>query len=551
MSMGLSMRQSLAQRMTISPPAPIEWSMVNAYDEDEKMGFVFPLTHTRTRIDGFDGYTHAQKLQLIDYENRLFRYAYTDGREEGDEDDVDDEDREYYRIPLMRNFNVNIDDIAEEISEAEYRRAKYITENVGHMERIARAVPYHEIYREVKDHLKDTYCIELDDVVLVSVDRGGRLPSELLSIALNNKNRHSLKVDQGGRQLDEDRIKEFVESGTLQGKHVLFVDSTVDSGRQIEVLKKYFDDEEWTRQLGYKSWSIVGSNEDGESLYKHLNINWGVDPDTTFEDDSRLMGVDYSDHSHTKVVEMSNPASQKIREVFFSVPNGYVFDLSDFDLEEVLSSDEAEKYEVPEGIQTRIHALCDMVVSKHELDAFRDSFDLGFLPLSETRIAGKKVLLIGGANGDLSEDDVSAIANSFDGETCQIITGTERGNAGAVASRASKAWENYDVRHAGSDEEQDRRRNEMIEQSDVVLVLGGARGTLYEALLALKQRKPTHIVRGWGYPAHYLSRNEWLQKNTPLQVASSVREALRNIAVPISTSDITAAEDRDESGDEE
>ena len=96
------------------------------------------------------------------------------------------------------------------------------------------------LYKTVITYLEKNYNVGLGAVVLVSIDRGGRIPCLVLQHALGLPSMESLKVDQGSGRLDEDKLREFEHKGVLRGKHVLFVDSTVDSGRQIRVLERYF-----------------------------------------------------------------------------------------------------------------------------------------------------------------------------------------------------------------------------------------------------------------------------------------------------------------------
>ncbi|HWQ99794.1 MAG TPA: hypothetical protein VN397_03035, partial [Candidatus Methylomirabilis sp.] len=332
------MSQQQTQRLVIAMPQ-LQWSLVQAYQigfgkpppykeptfEEEE--FTPRLKLELRRIPGFENLDHVARLRVVDEANEVFRFAYTRGRGEDDGRTLG-----YFKIPLLRNRNVEPDEIKIRMSAAEYERATAILSAVGEMERIARAVPYYGLYRSVRKHLKRMGGIPLEQTVLVSVDRGGRIPCTILQRALGLPTMLSLKVNQGGNGdgLDQDKLAEFAESGALRGKYVLFVDSTVDSGRQINALKKFFDP--WCSRIGFSMWSIVGSNEYGKNLdSKHSDINWGVDPDNTFEDKPELMGIDYAPGSYEKVVECPSDASRAIRACLLAVPDGYVYAANDID----------------------------------------------------------------------------------------------------------------------------------------------------------------------------------------------------------------------------
>ena len=169
MEMGMYLSQQL--QLTISLP-PMNWSMVNAFEEDAKRQFTFPLTIKRYRLEDFDALEHEARMARIDEFNEIFRFAYTRGR-----DEQTGKERYFYKIPLVRDYNIEIDDIKVRISRAEYERATAILESVGLMERIARAVPYRTLFVTVRENLAKEFNVSLDDAVIVGVDRGGRLPA--------------------------------------------------------------------------------------------------------------------------------------------------------------------------------------------------------------------------------------------------------------------------------------------------------------------------------------------------------------------------------------
>jgi hypoxanthine phosphoribosyltransferase len=336
MSMGYYLRQEqrMEQKIVVSM-TNIDWSLVSAYQKGgfgpppyveptfEEEVFTPHLKLEHLRIENFEALDHETRMRLVDEANAMFRFDYVRGRDEYDSG----KEKYYFKIPLLRDFNLSrdLDKIKVRIARTEYDRATAMLKAVGPLERIARAIPYHGLYQSVITHLRKQYKVGLDEILLVAIDRGGRIPCLVLMHALGLPIMQTLKVDQGGGRLDEDRLNEFAAQHTVQGKHVLLVDSTVDSGRQIEVLKRYFDDASWKSRLQHHSWSVVGSNDWGKNLKHHHNVNWGVDPDRTFEDDPALMGIDYAPGTHVKVVERPSETSEAIRKCLLAVPAGYIY----------------------------------------------------------------------------------------------------------------------------------------------------------------------------------------------------------------------------------
>lgn len=530
MGQSLILRQQLQQRLVVTMPQ-INWSLVDAFAEDAQRGFSFPLTMKRARVIGLDALSHEEFLKYIDARNELFRFAYTRGRNQ------DGRESGYYKIPLIRNFSVEIADIRIRITKAEYMRAVAVLDNVGMMERIARAVPYHELLTTVRDHLQSEYGVSHQDVVLVGVDRGGRLPAIILSKALANSDLHFLKVDQGDGLLDEDRLVQFVQDQTFQGKHVLFVDSTVDSGRQIRALSEYFDHEDWHAQLGFQSWSVVGSNEYGQSLPNHFNVNWGVDPDQTFEDDPRLMGVDYAPGTHTKVIEVPSETSERIRQVILDVPAGFVFDLTDIDEQIAVQQ---EKQRAAKKIQRTVDqainwwsrststqtwwAACDNANSHLE-----DPADLDTGVLSGSSDQRPKLLVVGNGGAETFFPEQAAQMADLLGNRFTLMAGTEAGNPGLLLHKVVDRVEKPSVQlyqpayddecyygpgefgdnsicYVGPYKEDMRAR--MLQDADMVLVLGGRSGTLQEVMMAIMLQKPVVLISDWGAVSYYLQRSK-------------------------------------------
>jgi len=544
MSLTMNQVQVLKQQQLLISLPQMNWSLVKAFEDDAEHGFILPLTLKRYKLEGLDALTHEERMKRIDEFNKVFRFAYTRGQ-----DEETGKEKFFYKIPLLRNRNIDPADIKIRISRAEYVRATAILKNVGMMERIARAVPYHELYTVVKRHLAKEYKISLKETAIVGVDRGGRLPAIILSYALDCDVTDFLKVDQGRRQLDEERLEEFSATGKLRGKHVLFVDSTVDSGRQIEVLRHYFDNSEWQEKLGHRSWSIVGSNEDGECLYKHLNINWGVDPDQTFEDDPRLMGVDYAPGSNVKVVEVPSKISMKIRQVLLDVPRGYVFDFSD--IEEQMREAEAEL-----KAREKMERDWERITSSElwqDIVAQRTTYSpLGCLSKPSVSAPSKRlnILVIGrGRKKDCPDKVAEFIADTL-GSYYSFLAGTPDGNPGTVlnavlkravapkvrlyqpeyrrAKKTNNSFGGTPIVFVGPGKE--NMRQQMIKDSDIVLALGGAEGTLREVLLALGLGKPVVLIWGWGPIPSYFSRSgKKLSKSPNLIICLGIAEAVQTI----------------------
>ncbi len=594
MSMGFSMRQTQSMRMEITMQS-IQWSLLQAYakygaapppyveptfDEEE---FTPRLKLELQRIADFDSLGHVERMKRVDDANKLFRFAYTRGR-----DYNSGVEKYYYKIPLLRDRNImddpdGIDRIKIRISRAEYERACAILEAVGELERIARAIPYHELYQVVVDHLWQRQ-VHLEQVVLVSVDRGGRIPCTILQRALNMKAMYSLKVDQGGRGLDEDRLREFIDDGTFIGKYVLFIDSTVDSGRQIRVLEEYFDSPDWKSKLSHCGWSIIGSNEDARNLGRHQNVNWGVDPDTTFEDDPNLMGIDYAPGSHTTVVECPSETSEAIRKCLLAVPDGYVYLAADINEQieaqrkkwqerqkerrkenrEQVKTEKANHQQKTKQYRQNKAVFDEAAKLEHQLERITSSKHWQQLKVMHQTLPNEllpeaiqngqahdlhNVLIVGSGRQDLPEATTRFVADNL-GAHCSLFAGTDNGNPGAVlkAVLSSEKVSHPEVRLYQPEyaratgegtfgnvpivfvgpEKRDMRR-QMISDSHVVLVLGGAEGTLREVLMAIHMGKPTILVQGYGPVAAYVLNSKRLRKRKNLKSCYGIAQAVQTI----------------------
>tara|TARA_Y100000310_G_scaffold341505_1_gene440851 strand:- start:1566 stop:3038 length:1473 start_codon:yes stop_codon:yes gene_type:complete len=454
MSMGLSLVQS--ERQELSLPTT-NWSFVDAWYREEGEGCLLP----RARIEGFNDLDIDAKLRQVDEANEVFRYDYdeTEGR--------------YYRFELRRNRNLSVEDVVTEITKEEFVRATTIIKNAGQVERIARSVPYTEIRQDLMDHIESEGCT-LDDIVVVGVDRGGRLPTLIVKEALEAERVHYLKVDQGRGFLDSPRLSNFSLSGTFRGKYVLFVDSTVDSGRQIDALRSSFDGTSIrSKNLGHVGWAVVGSNEYGETLDDHVQIDWGLDPDEAFEDDPNLMGVDYGFNHHTI---KANPTkmSSDIRTRMLAVPRGVVLDVSG--LFEADGSVKAVKRKVPSGVPT-------LLVIGDGQDVTIDGGVIDYIALGLEN--GYHV--IAGTDGG-NPGEILGTVDVYDNRGVTLIQPTYMQGRGRTSG--------FDVEYLG-DTKGDFRQG-LVERADAILAIGGNEGTFDEIQRGLGQGIPTFVTRNLG-----------------------------------------------------
>jgi hypoxanthine phosphoribosyltransferase len=577
----------MAHKLVVFMP-DIEWSLLQAYQNGsaspppyveptfEEEEFTPRLKLEHRRLPDFERLDHVTRMRRVDEANEVFRFAYTRGEKSGRECG-------YFKIPLLRDIHTDPNKIKIRISQAEYERATAIHKAIGEAERIVRAVPYHGLYMATLGHLKKMGTT-LSDTVLVSVDRGGRIPCIILQRALGLASMQSLKVNQGsnGDDLDEDRLQEFVAKGTLAGKHVLFVDSTVDSGRQINALQRYFDDPHWTSRLDHRSWSIIGSNEEGENKApNHQDINWGVDPDSTFEDKPELMGIDYAPGSLTKVVECPSETSEAIRRCLLAVPDGWVYWADDIDQQITHQRDEWTKRQEQRRTahrktireerashrretqefraeqkrltdEDRLLRCAQRAISSkrwQELVAKHGALPETALPLpisaAPTGTRRLKVLVIGNGTQTMTEAAAEFVADSL-APYCSLLAGTNSGNPGAVLKAALRHAPDvslYQPEHArrGNGGKIDGlpvifvgpgkpdMRERMLADADLVLVLGGASGTLHESLLALARQKPLFLIEGYGAVADYVLGNKTLRRKPQITVSRDLPSAVQKV----------------------
>ncbi len=532
MGRGFSQDQDLNQDVRIVVNVPeYNWSLVDAFKKGGNQPRQFPQ-----RQLNLAGLSLEERLQKVDKANEVFRFHYVQAEEE--EGGMVEE---YYKIPLLRDYNVDLDEIKITISSTEYERATAILRGAGTFQRIARAIPYHQLYCEVKEFIEEQ-GYTLEETVIVGVDRGGRLPSFIMREALGKSESYTLKVDQAnGREgeLDRERLEEFIQQGSCKDKFVLFVDSTVDSGRQIQVLRRYFDEPEWQSKLGHRGWGIVGSNEDGCDHYKHRNINWGVDPDQTFEDDPELMGVDYAPESRTKVIDVPSPTSEAIKSALLEVPRGVVLDLSS--LKGLLQHRKIEKH-IDRCLYGR--AWYKAV----ELAASREK-DIGVLPLLALPegAARKKLLIIGnGSDADLTMEEAEYIARSL-ANLYDAFAGTPQGNPGLLLEQFTQVRPESVQLHQPSYAQKEGPivkfgtavcyygrnkqdwREQMVQQAELVFAVGGSRGTLTEMILALYAQKPVYAISGYGAAGIFIDRRKFFRNHPGLTITNTLVEAVEQL----------------------
>jgi hypoxanthine phosphoribosyltransferase/predicted Rossmann-fold nucleotide-binding protein len=478
-----------------------------------------------------------ERLSAVDNANEVFRFAYIRA-----ENGYGEPAGNYFKIPLMRDFNVEINDIKTKISREEYDKATTILNGAGRFQRIARAVPYSQLHKDVKAFVESkNYTI--DDVVVVGVDRGGRLPSFLIREALGKDKGYTLKVDQAfdnSGSLDSAKLEELIEKGVLKDRFVLFVDSTVDSGRQIKVLQKYFDSDEWKAKIGHKAWGIVGSNENGHDMDNHKNINWGLNPDESFEDKPELMGVDYAPGSNTTVVDKPTALSEAIKNTLLEVPRGVILDMSNLpnlliNLKRIKSS----------------YAYTGRILKskswQESPDAAKDLKAPATYDTLDTYAPGlprKRLLVIGdGENLTLKDQEAEYIARSL-AQCYDVIAGTADGNPGKVLDMFSNHWnksaqlyqqsptgrinrDNYldmPIHYSGQTKEEFREN--MVQNADAVLVLGGNSGTLTETMLSLYAGKQVYALSDFGTLGHFLKKSYGMKEHPNLHLVDTLPEAI-------------------------
>jgi hypoxanthine phosphoribosyltransferase len=441
----------------------------------------------------------------------------------------------------MRDFNVDIEAIKIPISKEEYLRATTILNNAGRTQRIVRAVPYYEIHNAIKEHLHSKN-LGFEDAVIVGVDRGGRIPARILREATGHDRAYFLKVDQGGRSVSPD-LERLISDGTLKGKYIIFVDSTVDSGRQINALIPHFSG---TKRIGHLGWVVVGSNEYGKNLGNHLNINWGLNPDESFEDNPSLMGVDYGNTNNT-VRALPSTTSTAIRNTLKEVPQGIVLELSG--LESLMKAREAFRY----AAKVTNRGTWQKLIDKHTQNPHQpELLESGaiFDPLNVK--VKKAVAIIGdGFRADISDDEALLIAKGM-GQDFTVHTGTTKGNPAKVFTALAKKYPNssrilfqpesssldpsttgvtHELHFHGGNKREFREN--LVAHSDVLLVLGGKGGTLNEALCGLYTGKQVVVIKNFGAVGEFLSKTAQLKKFENLHSVNSVMDAVqlvRNLA---------------------
>jgi hypoxanthine phosphoribosyltransferase len=502
------------------------WSLLDAVRDEGDTPLRFKKIQLDVSMLGLE-----ERLRTVDDANAVFRFAYT--RSE-DEDGI--RKGRHYKIPLMRDLSVNIEKIKIPISKEEYNRATSILNGAGRFQRIARAVPYSQLHNDVKQFVEAHGCT-LDDVIVIGVDRGGRLPSFMMREALGKDDGYTLKVNQAdgpSGELDREKLEDLIEKGVLRDRFVLFVDSTVDSGRQIDVLRRYFDADEWKSRAGYKGWGIVGSNEDGQNLYNHRNINWGLDPDESFEDNPELMGVDYAPGSLTRVIDCPTTSSEAIKNALLEIPRGTILDLSN--LPELMRLKDAypsiDKALRSQGWQRAEDTRRDLGVSGIEAT----------ISEYQSTQPRKKLLIIGnGREVTLTDEEVQYLAASLS-PVYDVIAGTPKGNPGRILQECSQQREAsaqlYQSTASRGDLVDKERfgnpvnfhgetKEDLVQSADAVLVLGGNEGALRETILAVYTGKPVYVLSGYGAVGNYAQQSKSLRNNPNVHLIDNLPDAVK------------------------
>jgi hypoxanthine phosphoribosyltransferase len=571
----LCLDQRLEMRMAFSLPS-IQWSLVRAFRDGafdppmpptERSKIFEPfLRLERRQLQNFMQYDHTTRMQRVEDANTVFRFAYSVGRkgERGK--------KRYFKIPLQRDWNQDTESLAIAISLEEYMRCSAMLRSVSEAERIVRAIPYATLLTTTLSHIAP-FDADRRDTVVVAVDRGGRIPGYILALALGIPEGPSLKVDQGSDGLDQERLAQFARERTFAGKHILFVDSTVDSGRQHQALSRVFDTQDARDRLNYRSWSLIGSNEYGEEVApNHCNVNWGVDPDETFEDDPELMGVDYAPGSdRTKTVECPTDISRAIRALIATVPQGLVWEpIKPIDAQiasqRSLWNESAppkrkqkrkrsQRASIDIDVMTRVQRIT-RTRKWHQMHDVLPKHVATNPPLHRVRIyeppgarhsasvKKMRVLLIGHSRQTISHADTESLVRHLAPHVI-LATGTTDGNPGAVLHEALRhpdvdrlSLECYHTKDDQKDKPSlsiithiaagqtvaDKRWN-MIKEADAILALGGSAGTLNEALIAILTDKPLFLIKGFGAIAATIHAQRSLRDRSNLHTYASIPEA--------------------------
>ena len=532
MSMGLSLSQHLTQQLVVSMP-PTNWSLLDAFRDEGDT----PLRFKKFQLD-VSALSLEERLKAIDGTNEVFRFAYTRAESEDGE-----RKGRHYKIPLMRDYDVDIEKIKIPITKEEYEQATTILNCAGRFQRIARAVPYSQLHQDVKGFVGEQ-GYSLDDVVVVGVDRGGRLPSFIMREALGKDEGYTLKVDQAGGasgELDREKLNELIGSSALKDKFILFVDSTVDSGRQIEVLRRYFDSDEWKSKIGHKSWGIVGSNENGQNLYQHRNINWGLNPDESFEDNPDLMGVDYASGSNTRVVDYPTKSSEAIKNALLEVPLGVALDLSN--IQDLMRIKEAYS-QIDKSLKSKSWQKAED--TRRDLGVSGIEATVSEYQATQPR---KKLLIIGNRKEvTLKDEELDYIVGSLS-QLYDVIAGTPEGNPGKVLDRFSQrrkasaqlyqptdSRENFDESGAFGNsvnfhgETKEEFRENLVQCADAVVVLGGNNGTLRETILSVYAGKPVYVLSNYGAVGNYAQQSKSLRQNQNLHLTDTLPDTIQRLS---------------------
>ncbi|HWQ99544.1 MAG TPA: hypothetical protein VN397_01700, partial [Candidatus Methylomirabilis sp.] len=157
------------------------------------------------------------------------------------------------------------------------------------------------------------------------------------------------------------------------------------------------------------------------------------------------------------------------------------------------------------------------------------------------------VLVVGNGKRNLPESAAAFLADGL-ALHCSLLAGTPDGNPGALLQTALQRHPTAEVRlyqpehsrrsddlpfgsfpvtFVGPEKEDMRRR--MVSDSNAVLVLGGATGTMRETLLALQMKKPVYVIEGYGAVAEYLLSEKGLRKKPQVIVCKDLPSAVQKI----------------------
>lgn len=148
---------------------------------------------------------------------------------------------------------------------------------------------------------------------------------------------------------------------------------------------------------------------------------------------------------------------------------------------------------------------------------------------------------------DVPQKVAELIADTL-GPHHSFFAGTASGNPGAILKTVLQRIARPEVRLYQPGDQQGRTddsfggvpvvfagqqkedmRVQMVKDAHIALALGGAEGTLREALLALKLEKVVVLIKGWGAVPQYLFANKKYTTSPHLRACNDVVEAIQII----------------------